>query len=134
MTLKYSAPEVIGWESRNASSDIFSLGCIYIEILAILTPALIPPDVFEGCSSDNIEILQDLLREAFLCADLSSEIKPILDPCARMLQRKREDRITAKELRARYYESDMPPERKMKVVCDACRLALIPSGSKRLSD
>ena len=33
-TQKYSAPEVHDWQQRSRLSDIFSLGCVYIEILA----------------------------------------------------------------------------------------------------
>ncbi|KAI9864437.1 MAG: hypothetical protein M1824_005140 [Vezdaea acicularis] len=38
MTRRYCAPEVADWESRNAASDVFSLGCIFIEILRTLEP------------------------------------------------------------------------------------------------
>ncbi|KAH7088170.1 kinase-like domain-containing protein, partial [Paraphoma chrysanthemicola] len=38
MTKRYCAPEVADGASRNSKSDIFSLGCVYIEILAKLEP------------------------------------------------------------------------------------------------
>lgn len=35
---RYCAPEVKNWSKRNRKSDIFSLGCVFIEILAALEP------------------------------------------------------------------------------------------------
>jgi serine/threonine protein kinase len=35
-TLMYCAPEVISWEKRSRSADIFSLGCVYTEMLTTL--------------------------------------------------------------------------------------------------
>ncbi|KAF1842013.1 kinase-like protein [Cucurbitaria berberidis CBS 394.84] len=38
LTKRYCAPEVADWGSRNSKSDIFSLGCVLIEINAALEP------------------------------------------------------------------------------------------------
>ncbi|KAF2491292.1 kinase-like protein, partial [Lophium mytilinum] len=35
-TRMYSAPEVIAWERRNTSADVFSLGCVLTEIVNVL--------------------------------------------------------------------------------------------------
>lgn len=35
-TRKYAAPEVVDWGPRGLSSDIFSLGCVYAEMIAVL--------------------------------------------------------------------------------------------------
>jgi len=35
-SLIYCAPEVARWEKRNSSSDIWSLGCVFLEILTVL--------------------------------------------------------------------------------------------------
>jgi serine/threonine protein kinase len=35
-TRMYSAPEVIAWERRNTSADVFSLGCVLTEIVSVL--------------------------------------------------------------------------------------------------
>jgi hypothetical protein len=32
----YAAPEVVAWEARNESSDIWSLGCVFVDILSVL--------------------------------------------------------------------------------------------------
>jgi len=42
MTAKYSAPEVLAHEARDSSSDIYSLGCVFINILSALTSATTP--------------------------------------------------------------------------------------------
>ncbi|KAH7345916.1 kinase-like domain-containing protein, partial [Pyrenochaeta sp. MPI-SDFR-AT-0127] len=38
LTQRYCAPEVAAGESRNSKSDVFSLGCVYIEMYAALYP------------------------------------------------------------------------------------------------
>lgn len=35
-TRRYSAPEVIAQNARNSKSDVYSLGCVYLEIIAVL--------------------------------------------------------------------------------------------------
>ncbi|KAF2877349.1 kinase-like domain-containing protein, partial [Massariosphaeria phaeospora] len=39
-TRRYCAPEVADWDKRNSKSDVFSLGCVYVEILDALQPDL----------------------------------------------------------------------------------------------
>jgi serine/threonine protein kinase len=48
LTKRYCAPEVANSEPRNRKSDVFSLGCVFLEILALLAPAF---DV--GTSQDS---------------------------------------------------------------------------------
>ena len=36
ITRRYCAPEVVAWERRNTKSDVFSLGCVFIEIFLAL--------------------------------------------------------------------------------------------------
>jgi serine/threonine protein kinase len=45
LSRRYSAPEIIEYETRSYSSDVFSLGCVFMEILSALFPAFGPdPD------------------------------------------------------------------------------------------
>lgn len=37
-TRRYCAPEVADWNKRNRKSDVFSLGCVFLEILSALYP------------------------------------------------------------------------------------------------
>jgi serine/threonine protein kinase len=55
LTPRYSAPEVLKQEERNSSSDIFSLGCVFIEILSVLTATALHDDVTSfSASMDNV--------------------------------------------------------------------------------
>jgi serine/threonine protein kinase len=55
LTRKYSAPEVLDHEERNSSSDIFSLGCVFIEILSALTAAALHDDITSfSASMDDV--------------------------------------------------------------------------------
>ena len=48
-TKRYCAPEVAKSEPRNRKSDVFSLGCVFLEIMALLAP-----DVDVGTSHDSV--------------------------------------------------------------------------------
>ncbi|KAH7077631.1 kinase-like domain-containing protein [Paraphoma chrysanthemicola] len=48
MTKRYCAPEVARGASRNSKSDIFSLGCVYIEILEALEPGSFSEGILSG--------------------------------------------------------------------------------------
>jgi serine/threonine protein kinase len=39
-TPKYSAPEVVAFKKRSFEADVYSLGCVYIELLSILSKAI----------------------------------------------------------------------------------------------
>ena len=43
LTQKYCAPEVSDWGDRNRKSDVFSLGCVFLEILFVLYEGLVHP-------------------------------------------------------------------------------------------
>jgi serine/threonine protein kinase len=47
-TRRYCAPEVVNWDRRNSKSDVFSLGCVYVEILDALYPKLLPEALLKG--------------------------------------------------------------------------------------
>lgn len=48
MTKRYCAPEVANGASRNSKSDIFSLGCVYVEILEALEPGSFDEEILSG--------------------------------------------------------------------------------------
>ncbi|KAF2126328.1 kinase-like protein [Dothidotthia symphoricarpi CBS 119687] len=56
LTRRYSAPEVLAYEHRNSSSDVFSLGCVFLEIMSALTDG---PDLYPNQGSYS-EILDDI--------------------------------------------------------------------------
>ncbi|KAF2187512.1 hypothetical protein K469DRAFT_685977 [Zopfia rhizophila CBS 207.26] len=96
-TQKYGAPEVHDWEQRSRSSDIFSLGCVYIEILAQLEPALFPKgdSILEEPYHQHIVDLQRILREA---EPEDPHLKPVLACCIEMIHGAKESRIKAVDL------------------------------------
>ncbi|KAH7378755.1 kinase-like domain-containing protein [Pyrenochaeta sp. MPI-SDFR-AT-0127] len=60
LTRRYSAPEVLEHEKRNSLSDVFSLGCVFVEILSAIEDApRLSPDK-ESFSSSIESIHKDL--------------------------------------------------------------------------
>jgi serine/threonine protein kinase len=41
LTRRYSAPEVVDFEPRNSRSDVFSLGCVFLDVLSTLVQDLV---------------------------------------------------------------------------------------------
>lgn len=59
-TLRYAAPEVIAYEERDSRSDVWSLGCVLIDIFAALTE-LIKINVDEDFSKAMDDLHESLL-------------------------------------------------------------------------
>ncbi|KAF2646174.1 kinase-like protein, partial [Massarina eburnea CBS 473.64] len=58
-TRRYSAPEVLNHERRNSLSDVFSLGCVYIDMLSVMYPKLV---LSQGlCFGEELDSLHALL-------------------------------------------------------------------------
>lgn len=94
LTRRYSAPEVLEHDARNSQSDIFSLGCVFLEMLSVLDRSLaISP---EKCFSEDLEgihaqLSDDTIPSVNLRASLS-------DLCLQMTQSEPVDRIKASQL------------------------------------
>ena len=73
-TFKYAAPEVVAQEERGMAADMFSLGCVYYEILeALLSVGIsnhrsfqLQPDVGRVSYQSNIGALQDYIASVNL--------------------------------------------------------------------
>ena len=52
-TLRYCAPEVVCWEESGRSADIFSLGCVFLELVVALTPGVGLEGLRGLCPSKN---------------------------------------------------------------------------------
>lgn len=50
-TRRYAAPEVVAQERRGLSADIFSLGCVFTEILSHFRQTTVPPSVIQDFSA-----------------------------------------------------------------------------------
>ena len=92
---EYAAPELHELQPRNHKSDIFSLGCVFFEVIArcLDEPDLKARTVYEGGTgyghSANVDNLQ-MIRHHGRIGDL----------CASMLRYKRDTRPTAAEVAA----------------------------------
>lgn len=57
LTRRYCAPEVSDWGPRNSKSDIFSLGCVFLELLGAISDKILGQEL-DSCYHENItEIL-----------------------------------------------------------------------------
>jgi serine/threonine protein kinase len=59
LTRRYCAPEVAEGRGRNSSSDIFSLGCVYLEIVDSLYAGYIDEDLLAGPFHEKLRTLND---------------------------------------------------------------------------
>lgn len=69
-TKKYSAPEVVAQEMRGLGADVFSLGCVFLEMAATmrgrtiaLEQALLKTENRDGSYQANIELLKVFAKE-----------------------------------------------------------------------
>lgn len=90
LTKRYSSPELLMHGPRNSKSDVFSLGCVFIEILAALTWDA----VLEDASTDGFgtALLDDLHEQLSGIQDDSFPVA-LVDTVIRMTQRNASDRI-----------------------------------------
>lgn len=98
-TPRYCAPEVYAHNPRGRASDIFSLGCVYLEMLMVLDD--IDPDEFsDWCCGDggddayhtNVERVRDWL-EGMRCPE-----QAVVDLVVKMLRHEPAERPTADDL------------------------------------
>lgn len=96
-TRRYCAPEVADYTKRNRKSDVFSLGCVFVE----MSIALEPQPGFESIGlAPYYELLDDLrsaLNEKRMISPLWNELVPI---CLHMLEPDLDRRVNAVDLLA----------------------------------
>ncbi|KAH8701403.1 kinase-like domain-containing protein [Phaeosphaeriaceae sp. PMI808] len=128
-TKRYAAPEVVNQVFRGLPADIFSLGCVFVEIYAVIsvhrsdlfsfTPRGMPPDEIgnkEKSYQANIEGLQDWLQYGF---HVTLPFAPghhkrlwdeaaltTLDMFAKMINANPHDRPTAQQISEYFLEED----------------------------
>jgi serine/threonine protein kinase len=110
LTRKYSAPEVLGYEDRNSKSDVYSLGCVFIDLLSALTQARDHDDI--DCHSHSMDAIHQELVALKLDPPLSSLPELILQ-------------MTMIEPSQRLCAADVAIEISTgsQLCCKACRLA-----------
>jgi serine/threonine protein kinase len=90
LTKRYSAPEVLECDQRNSSSDVFSLGCVYLEMLAAKSSdsTFIP---YEKSFSEDLDNVHRYLHSSKSRADISMICSTIVS----MTEHERNTRVKA---------------------------------------
>jgi hypothetical protein len=95
-TLRYCAPEVVCWEESGRSADIFSLGCVFLELFVALSAGVNLEGLRDLCPSKNrsyeanldcIDDWMNYLRE--------TDVLPLLVSTKGMLRRDKKSRPSA---------------------------------------
>jgi hypothetical protein len=123
---RYCAPEVAEWAKRNRKSYVFSLRCVFIEILAVLE---LQPDIVHLGPAPYHEILHDLrsvLNHKRTVSPLRSELIRI---CIDILEPEPDRQISAVDLVYGLNVLKRPTgDLKLSYFCDACVLRA-PEGA-----
>jgi serine/threonine protein kinase len=118
-TKRYCAPEVANNEPRNRKSDVFSLGCVFVEILALLVPetgsnALDPKPYWQRLEK---------LHSSYFSLNFSSFHAPLsgLFPvCSDMMYPDITYRIDALSLECRLWDMQSKHGLEIELFCDRC--------------
>lgn len=117
LTRKYSAPEVVNFMPRNSRSDVFSLGCVFLDVLSTLTRV---PDIdSDQCYYESMCSIRNQMRDSSIPTPLSFLVNIIIlmtfeDPA---------DRSSAAEIarKLRSYPNFLCQE------CKASQISSLPS-------
>ncbi|KAL7907155.1 kinase-like domain-containing protein [Trichoderma velutinum] len=125
---RYCAPEVVARSPgpRNERTDIFSLGCVYAEILATLEPDALPLSLLRSCYAENIEKIARVLPKMQF-SNLVDRVKRV---CIQMLARTNGARPAAQDL-TKYFSDELSPTYavgftlRSRFVCEHCAPPII---------
>ncbi len=133
---RYCAPEVAAFTARNTMSDIWSLGCVYLEILVVLKGRTVQylKDYFTS-HGNNMAFIRE---NAAATVDIIEEIKGLglaidnrpVSWITEMLQYDQNLRPTAATI-VRYSTSCSLPDQEQSIYCGIC---CIPDEGSDLSD
>jgi serine/threonine protein kinase len=110
-TRRYCAPEVADWTPRNRKADIFSLGCVFLEILQVL--GLLSDHVVDGTIHENTALIQESLESLSLLfafeqvEDTEASIRSALPQIAMMLNANPEGKPSAKTVVFAFRDSNI---------------------------
>lgn len=123
-TPKYCAPEVFSYEESNRSADIFSLGCVFLEMLVVLSHKHSLADLKKLCPLKNRSYQANLvhLQEWLALAEPTDrKTGQLVGEIERMLSRDRFRRPTAKTLSMSLSgiddSNDQPPSKRLYGPC-----------------
>jgi len=124
MTPRYCAPEVAAYDSRNESSDIWSLGCVFLEMFVVLKGYSVDwmKDYFDNHGSRNRCVHLNLYAETEMISELektgSVSDNRVIEWVQKMLQVDRNARPTAAMLIASIAGRDKHGE--VSAFCGTC--------------
>lgn len=107
-TDRYAAPEIFEYGSRNTKSDVFSLGCVYFELLSALT-SLAPVN-----SGTHYAKALDDIREGVLASSLSGSYSILARQALSMISSNKDERPSSYQV----YEA---MQNYSEYICDKCR-------------
>jgi serine/threonine protein kinase len=99
-TRKYSAPEVFDGKKRSFEADVYSLGCVYIELLSILSKA-----IQNDMKLPFSKIMDDLHAE-ILGVELPSRLEFLRSIILSMTSKNRESRVKITSIAADICQQD----------------------------
>ncbi|KAJ8111508.1 hypothetical protein OPT61_g5905 [Boeremia exigua] len=99
LTRRYSAPEVLSYERRDSRSDVWSLGCVFIELFATLTQYFTVDET--SCFAHEMERLRYTLHQLPLQPDCIWAV--LRDLIITMTKEKGTSRSASKEVAARLF-------------------------------
>jgi serine/threonine protein kinase len=124
LTRRYSSPELLLQEPRNSKSDVFSLGCVFVEIIAALTRSR---SVAHASTQGFAPAMLDDLHEQLSTIQHDSCPVLLIETTIRMTQRQASDRICSTH--AAIYLLQYP-----NLCCHDCSLSPLKDWSKRVKN
>ena len=129
LTRRYCAPEVAASGNRNSKSDIFSLGCVYLEILDTLSPGIVSEDVLTGPFHETLHTEDG---ESFcIHSNDSSFWQPEMEPIEALLHPNPSHRPSASKLVQTWLTLRTPMYIEKKYFCTRCISARDVQSSSR---
>jgi serine/threonine protein kinase len=111
-TDRYRAPEVASHNRRNRKSDVFSLGCVYVEIMAVLVPEA---DMGAANKKPYWQRADDVRKSLFCLSKSDSSFDDLFLICSSMLEPESSDRVDAEAV-LRHVQSI--PRSQLKPLCE----------------
>jgi len=132
-SIVYCSPEAARGDPRRSSSDIWSLGCVYLEMITVLKGSSVAKlkkflklgdflaDGYWSKEQDIVKWVESLEKMQATCLeDLEFEDKP-LEWIKEMLRRNEKQRPTARDLRDKILSIPRAADGSATLSCDICR-------------
>ena len=114
LTRRYSAPEILDHGRRNSKSDVFSLGCVYLELLSALTS--VPVIDYSKLFAEDSQNLADQIRTSTMSHTPDSSLAEL---ALSMISAHHDQRPKSSEV-------DMQLRTYTGHICDECQIPRTP--------